>query len=347
MTTARIERLEVTRHEEPLAEPFVTALRRVTTLEVVEVRLLLDEGTVGRARVAPTPPITGETAASIEAALLGPLASAVVGRDVGATEALWRATGGAIAGNSTAKCALDLALHDAIATRRGCTLPVLLGATATGVRTDVTVSLDEPAAMGDAACRRVGEGFTVLKLKVGTGPVDDVRRVRAVAEAVEGRAQLRLDANQAWTWRQAQAVLSALARHGIELELVEQPVAAADLRALAAVRGASPWPVLADEAVHGPADVLRIAELGAADAVNVKLAKCGGLRAAADVVAVARAAGLGVVVGCMLEPPATVAAAVALAAAVAPEVVHDLDAGRFTGEGGSLCYRPPFVELAH
>ena len=346
MTGARIERLEVSRHDEPLAEPFVTALRRVTTLEVVELRLVLDDGTEGRACVAPAPPVTGETAASIEAALLGPLASAVAGGDLAATEVLWQAAGKAIAGNTTAKCALDLAIHDAIATRRGCTLPVLLGAAATGVRTDVTVSLDEPAAMAEAARRRAGEGFTVLKLKVGTDPADDVRRVRAVAEAVEGRARLRLDANQAWTWRQAQAVLSALARHGTELELIEQPVAASDLRALAAVRAVSPWPVLADEAVHGPADVLRVAELGAADAVNVKLAKCGGLRAAADVVAVARAAGLGVVVGCMLEPPSTVAAAVALAATVAPEAVHDLDAGRFTGEGASLAYRPPFVGLA-
>lgn len=345
MTGPRITGLEVTRRSGPLATPFVTALREVRELEVVELRLHLDDGTTGRAVVAPTPQITGETAESIEAALLGPLARVTVGLPLEASEDTWRAAQRAIVGNTSAKCALDLAAHDVLCTRWGVDLPVLLGAASRAVRSDVTVSLGEPEAMAADARSRCAEGFEVLKLKVGTGPEDDVLRVRAVAAATEGRAALRLDANQAWTWRQAQAALGALERHGLELDLVEQPVPAADLRGLARVRAAIPWPVLADEAVHGPVDVLRVAELEAADAVNVKLSKCGGLRSAADVVAVARAAGLGVIVGCMLEPPAAVAAAVAFAAAVAPDAVHDLDAGRFTGEGGFLRYRPPFVEL--
>lgn len=210
------------------------------------------------------------------------------------------------------------------------------------VRTDVTVSLAAPEEMATAARSRCAEGFEVLKLKVGTEPDADVRRIRAVASAVEGRAALRLDPNQAWSWREAQSVLGALERHGVELDLIEQPVPAGDIRGLAQVRRASPWRVVADEAVHRATDVLRVAELEAADAINVKLAKCGGLRAAADVVAVARAVELDVLVGCMLEPPSTVSAATAFAAAVAPDVVHDLDAGRFTG-GHALAYRPPFV----
>lgn len=345
MRGPRLVGLEVDRRLEPLAAPFVTSLRAVHELEAVEVTVRLDDGTTGHAGVAPTPPITGETAASIEAALLGPLASAVSGLPLEATEVLWQAARRAIAGNTTAKCALDLALHDARRVRQGVALPVLLGTTRRAVRTDVTVSLGDPETMAAHARSRCAEGFEVLKVKVGIDPEDDVRRVRAVAAAVEGRAALRLDANQGWTWRQAQGVLGALERHGVHLDLVEQPVPAADLRGLARVRATSPWPVLADEAVHGPADVLRVAELGAADAVNVKLAKCGGLRSAMEVVAVARAAGLGVLVGCMLEPPSAVAAAVTLAATVAPDDVHDLDAGRFTGEGGCLRYRPPLVEV--
>ena len=345
MTGPRVTGLEVARRSEPLEAPFVTALREVRELEVVEVRLLLDDGTAGHVAVSPTPQVTGETAASIEAALLGPLARAVIGLPLEGLEDLRRAAGSAIVGNSSAKCALDLAVHDALASRRGVALPVLLGASGRAVRTDVTVSLGEPEAMASDALRRCDQGFEVLKLKVGSDPAEDLSRVRAVAAATEGRAALRLDANQAWTWRQAQSVLGALERDGLALDLVEQPVHASDLRGLAKVRAASPWPVLADEAVRTAADVLRLVEFEAADAVNVKLAKCGGLRPAADVVAVARAAGLGVVVGCMLEPPAAVASAVAFAAAAAPGTVHDLDASLLTGEGGALCYRPPFVEL--
>ena len=345
MTGPRITGLEVARRSEPLEAPFVTALREVRDLEVVEVHLLLDDGTAGRAAVSPTPQITGETAASIEAALLGPLTRAVLSLPLEGLEDLRRAAGSAIVGNSSAKCALDLAVHDVLGSRWHVALPILLGASARAVRTDVTVSLGEPGAMASDALRRCDEGFEVLKLKVGSDPADDLSRVRAVAAATEGRAALRLDANQAWTWRQAQFVLGALERDGLVLDLVEQPVHASDRRSLARIRAAFPWPVLADESVRTAADVLRLVELEAADAVNVKLAKCGGLRPAADVVAVARAAGLGVVVGCMLEPPAAVAAAVAFAAAVAPNAVHDLDASLFTGEGGRLSYRPPFVEV--
>lgn len=337
--------LEVARRTEPLEAPFVTALREVLVLEVVEVRCLLDRGVAGRAAVSPTPPITGETAASIEAALLGPLATSIVGLPLEETEEIWRAASRAIAGNTTAKCALDLAVHDALSSYRGVSLPRLLGGTGRSVRTDVTVGLATPKAMATAALRRCDEGFEALKLKVGGDPEEDVRRVRAVASATETRAALRVDANQGWSWRQAQAVLSSLEHHGVTLEWVEQPVVGRDLGGLARVRSASPWPIVADESVHTPIDVLRLIEAEAADAVNVKLAKCGGLRPAADVVALARAAQLDVVVGCMLEPPSAVAAAVALAGAVAPDAVHDLDAGRFTGGSEVLAYRPPLVEL--
>lgn len=341
MASARIARITAATEERPVSEPFVTALREVRRLEVVALALALDDGTLGRAEVVPTPRITGETSASIVAALEGPIAAAVLGHEVDDAAALQRAAAAALVGNTTAKCALDLALFDAAAARAGSDLPVLLGTTATRVRTDMTLSLASAAEMARAAVRHRAQGFEVLKIKVGLDPAEDVARVAAVAAATGAR--LRLDANQGWSRRDALFVLDALAEREVDIELVEQPLAAHDLDGMARVRAASPWPLLADESVHDARDVVRVAAHEAADIVNVKLAKCGGLRAALEVVAVARSHGLEVIVGCMLEPPATVRAAAALAAAVAPDAVHDLDAGRWSGTSAAFSYDPPWA----
>ena len=105
-------------------------------------------------------------------------------------------------------------------------------------------------------------------------------------------------------------------------------------------------PVLADESVHSARDVFRVAEAGAADMINVKLAKCGGLRAARDVIATAHACGLGVLVGCMMEPGPTVAAAAALALTLQGRHAHDLDAAWWSGPDAALSCRPPHVTPA-
>jgi L-alanine-DL-glutamate epimerase-like enolase superfamily enzyme len=104
-------------------------------------------------------------------------------------------------------------------------------------------------------------------------------------------------------------------------------------------------PVLADESVHSARDVLRVAEAQAADLVNLKLAKCGGLRPARDLIATAHACGLEVVVGCMLEPPATVAVAATLASALPPRRGHDLDGGWWSADHSPLRYVPPCVSV--
>jgi L-alanine-DL-glutamate epimerase-like enolase superfamily enzyme len=198
--------------------------------------------------------------------------------------------------------------------------------------------------MAVEARARAAEGFDLLKVKVGGDDAAvDRTRVRAVSDAVGPDITLRLDANQGWTAKGALAVLERIERDGVRLELVEQPVAAQDLAGMATVTRHSPIPVLADESVHSARDVVRLAEAGGADLVNVKLAKCGGLRAARDVIATAQACGLGVLVGCMLEPATSVAAAAALARTLPAGLGHDLDAGWWAGVDASLRYVPPLV----
>lgn len=331
----------------------------------MDVSLTWSNGESTTASVSPTPPITGETTGSILSAVTGPLSAAISGLPLRQHEKILGRLHRAIKGNTTAKCAVDLAVHAALGAACG-GLPELMGVARGPVGTDITVSVDSPEAMASAACQRAEEGFEVLKLKLGggggssgrgisgggssgggssgDGAEADVARVRAVAEAIRPGVRVRLDANQAWTAGEALGVLRALERLGIRPELIEQPVPADDLAGLAAVRRHGTVPVLADESVHSARDALRVAEAGAADLVNVKLAKCGGLRAARDVVATAQACGLGVLVGCMLEPASTVAVAAYLALSLPGGYAHDLDAAWWAGDEGHLNYRPPVVE---
>jgi L-alanine-DL-glutamate epimerase-like enolase superfamily enzyme len=336
-----IATVTATRVTTPLHTPFVTALRRTTTTDTVVVRVTDSDGLTGWGEAPQVWQVTGESLAGAEACVTGPLASAVTGRDPDDVVALCRAVAGAVAGNHGAKAAVDVALHDLAARRRGISLPVLLGGSRLRVPTDVTLAAGEPASLADSARARADEGFTVLKMKVGTDAASDVERVRAARSAVGKEVRLRLDANQGWTPRDAVRVISALEDADLDVELVEQPVPAADLDGLAWVTDRVSTPVMADESVYGVRDLVEVVRRRAADLVNVKLAKCGGLLAARTLLELARAQGMGSIVGSMMESHVGVGAAASLVAAFETTAVSDLDAAWWAAESpvvGGLHY---------
>jgi L-alanine-DL-glutamate epimerase-like enolase superfamily enzyme len=166
----------------------------------------------------------------------------------------------------------------------------------------------------------------VLKLKVGTDAETDLSRVRRVREAVGPDVRIRLDANQGWTPREAVRVIRGIEDAGLDVELVEQPVAGPDLDGLAWVSDRVGVPILADEAVYGVRDLVEVIRRRAADMVNVKLAKCGGLGPARTLLELAAAHGMGTVVGSMMETQVGIGAAASLVAAVGTTATSDLDA---------------------
>lgn len=308
-----------------LRMPFVTSLRAVTEVVAIDAIVRTDDGAVGYGEAVATPIITGDTVGSIEAALRTTLREAISGRELDDFEDLLRCVQTALTGNRSAKAALDIALHDLRAQALGLPLHRVLGAGSGSARTDVTVSVDTPAAMAEQAAARVAEGFDRLKLKVAVDPRIDVERVRRVRDAVGPDVSLRLDANQGWTAKQAVAIVGALERAEVGIEFVEQPVPAHDLAGLAFVRDHVESPVMADESVATPADALEIIDRGAADLINIKLMKAGGLRPARQVADIAAAAGIATMVGGMMATGLGVAADTALAATMPEHVVHDLD----------------------
>lgn len=310
----------------PFHTPFVTSLRRSTGIESLLVEIVDSDGNAGWGEAPQVWRVTGESVGGARSCVDGPLRAVLLGRDPDAYVPTSRAAASAVVGNEGAKAAVDVALHDLAARRLGVPLVRLLGGTASAVMTDVTVPVGEPEELAAAARARVAEGFDVLKVKVGTDAGTDVERVRASREAVGPDPTIRLDANQGWSPREAVRVIRALEDARLDLELVEQPVPAHDLDGLRWVGDRVDTPILADEAVYGVAGLVELLHRRAADLVNVKLAKCGGLGPARTLLDLATACGVGTMVGSMMESPVGVTAAASLVAAAGTSVVSDLDA---------------------
>jgi L-alanine-DL-glutamate epimerase-like enolase superfamily enzyme len=312
------------RHLAPLRHPFVTAARRTEAVEYVVAEVELSGGAVGQGSAAETVAVTGEDARSILAALDGPLRGALEGAH-GTVAELSARIAAALPGATSAKAALEVALHDAWARAAGRPLVELLGGRlGETMRNDMTVSLEEPSTMAERAREAVAAGHEILKIKLGHDIDEDRARLAAVAETAP-EARLRLDANQGWLPEQAIEIITGFEADGLPVELVEQPVAAGDLAGLARVTAAVSLPIMADEAVWSAADAQRLIEARACDLLNIKLAKTGGLRGAIEVAEAARLAGIDCMLGAMMEPRISITAAAHLALAHPAITMIDLD----------------------
>jgi L-alanine-DL-glutamate epimerase-like enolase superfamily enzyme len=215
-------------------------------------------------------------------------------------ESAERALGDALGDNPSARAALSTALHDLVGRRLGVPLWKLWGLDpGTAPASTFTIGLDSPDKMR-AKVIEAGQ-YPILKVKLGTHRDGEIlRAIRSVTEK-----ELRVDANAGWTRKRAIAMLPVLQEFGVTV--LEQPLPPHDLDGLAAVTRASTIPVIADESCLVAADIPRLA--GAVDGINIKLAKCGSLREALRMIAVARAHGLMVMVGCMIESSIGITAA--------------------------------------
>ena len=331
ITQIRLGRISV-----PLRTPFKTALRTVGSVEDVIVEIHTDCGAVGYGEAPPTGVITGDTTGAIIGAIRDHIAGHLIGRNVDEFETLLQTVQNSIVHNSSAKAAVDMALWDLYGQLYSIPVYKLMGGARKQITTDITISVNDPEMMVQDALRAVARGYDCLKMKVGVNPELDVARLRAVRAAVGKDITIRIDANQAWTPKQAIRILNNMQEQGLEIELVEQPVKACDLEGLKYVTDHSYVPVLADESVFSPADAMTILKMGAADLINIKLMKCGGLYNALKIASAAEIYGVSCMIGCMLEAKISVNAAVHLACAKSIITKVDLD-------GPVLCSEDPIL----
>ncbi|HEU0304930.1 MAG TPA: dipeptide epimerase [Gaiellaceae bacterium] len=269
-----------------LAETFVIARESQDTVDLVQVEIRYGE-LAGHGEAAPIDRY-GETVESASAWLRE--AAELLGDDPWALEEIHARLP---QGEQAARAAVDAALHDLCAQEAGVPLYRLLGLRPSGPSTSWTVWLGDPDDMARRA-EAVAGRFRRLKLKLGGRDGLDVERVRAVRSVTD--VPLQVDVNEYWSLEEALDALQRLA--GLGVEYCEQPLPAGDAGG-AQLRAESPVPIYVDEDCHTLADVAACAER--AHGINIKLAKSGGVREAVRMAAAARALGLGVMLGCMVE----------------------------------------------
>jgi muconate cycloisomerase len=276
----------------------------VTAQSYVIVELSLANGAIGVGEAATLggPRWSEESVEGIKAVIDGHLAPAVLGADASRFEAAAARMDAAAKRNNAAKAAIESALFDAVGRTLGVPVVQLLG----GIVRDRmpvywTLASGDPAQeIEEAEGKLAARLHDRFKIKIGAQPLaDDLARLRRIATALEGRATLIVDANQGWDEATAVRAMPALADMGVAL--VEQPLPAWNVAGLGRLRARSAVPVMADECVFTPHDMMAVAEAAAADALSLKLVKHGGLLGLHKVAAVAEAVGVSLYGGCLLE----------------------------------------------
>ena len=310
----------------PLKRPFVTNLHTVTAINAVKLTVTLANGMVGVGAATPNRVVTGDNLTSMKAILDEVIIPQMIGASLTHFEPLENKLQDCVVGNPGAKAAFDIAVYDLLCQIYHVPLNHLLGGSKQSMATDYTISIGDRDQMVAEAQDLVKQGFTALKIKIGNAPIEeDVATVTAIAKAVGPTISLRLDVNQAWSYKQARRGLALLAAAGLNIAFVEQPLPADQLHDLARLRQESDLPIMLDESVFSPADALRVVSAHAADYINIKLMKAGGIYQATKINQICEAAGVPCMVGCMIEAPGSIAAAVAFANAHANVRFIDLD----------------------
>jgi L-Ala-D/L-Glu epimerase len=289
-----------TRHPFNIARAASVPVRRTVWVRVED-----GEGGEGWGEAPVTTPYYGETAdtAGVVLPLLADVLEEVGGGDPFALERIERSLQKRIGGHPATRTGVSAALHDLVGKRLGVPVWKLWGLDASAPISSYTIGIDEVEVMRERV--READAFPILKIKVGT-PRDEEILAMIRDEAPE--KSLRVDANTAWTAKEAIAALPMLEEYGIEL--LEQPLHPEDREGMRVVASASRIPLVADESCRTAADIPDL--VGAVDVINIKLAKCGSLREAIRMVHCARAHRMGVMLGCMIESSLGIAAAVQL-----------------------------------
>lgn len=296
----KIKKVEVFAARLLLKEPFIISYVQLDDMPTIITKLETDEGVIGWGEAVPDQNVTGETWESTYQVIQHELAPLLINESPFAIDRIHKKFNGKIDGVPSAKAALDIALYDLMGKITGQPVYHLIGGKAhEELQVPQVISIKEPEEMAADARRYVEAGFRNIKIKVGTNATMDIQRIQAVRQAIGDVIQLRVDANQGWNRIDTLKVIRETA--DCNVDWYEQPVKAHDLRSLKEIRAVSPQKVMVDEGVHNIQDLVNVIGMRAADMLNIKLMKSGGIYPALALANLAEAAEMPCQVGSMVE----------------------------------------------
>lgn len=336
----------------PLITPFKTSMRTVENIEDLVVIIETDSGEIGYGSAPSTPVITGDTHGSIIAAIETIIFPKLRGMEVENLNGIIDVIQYSMMNNTSAKAAVELAIYDLWGKLYNAPLYKLLGGGDNNtLTTDITISVDDIDKMVSDSIQAVDDGFTILKIKVGTDIKLDIERIKAIHQAVDNDVSLRLDVNQGWSAKQTVYTANHLENIGVQLELIEQPVSADDIAGLKYIYDRIHTPIMADESAFSPKQVIELITSHSVDIINIKLMKTGGISNAIKIADIAKTYQVDCMIGCMLEGSIGVSAAAHLAVAKADAITKvDLDGpalGTFDPVSGGVSFNKSIIQLSN
>ena len=316
----------------PLKTPFITALRKVTDIEFVRVSVLCDNSELGIGEAPATMAITGEDIDIILSSIQSVKDELTNKSPLQALEILHSKSNI----GSSAKAALDMAFIALLASSKHLPLYKYFGAKEIqNLHTDVTISLNPKDKMLDDSRLALKNNMWILKVKLGPDIEHAIEVTKSISREFKN-AKLLIDANQAWSLESSLKYIESV--KDLDIELIEQPVMAEDIKSLKEITQKSNISIMADESTFTLADVKRVIESNSADMINIKLMKCGGVSKAIEILEFARETNIKCMLGSMLEGPYSINIALHLAMAYTDVIEYvDLDS--------PLLYKEPSQEL--
>lgn len=297
----KIKQVEIYGINLPFIEPFIISYDTFEHAPAIIVKLTTSDGLEGFGECVLDEHVTGETFSSTIEILKHYLAPAIIGENPFHIERIHEKLNERVYGAPGAKAALDIACYDLMGKYAGQPIYHLLGGLYhTSIEIPFVLSIKSPADMAKDAAAAAAQGYQTIKVKIGTDVATDVQRVKRIRDAVGWNIKLRVDVNQGW--QNARTSIHALKQlEDIGMDWIEQPVHADDFNGLAELRQNTFIPVMIDEGLHGSKDLLSVIEKKAADMINIKLMKCGGIFPALKLIHQAELAGIPVQIGSMVE----------------------------------------------
>lgn len=292
-----ITSIDIYRFSIPM-EPFVIATGTMDYAQNVFIRVNTDSSIYGVGECSAFPMIVGETQETC-LAMARDFAAIWKGKNPLDLDERLDELNAYSARNSTAKSAFDMALFDIAAKNAGLPLYRFLGGEKRIVETDMTIGIGAADDMADQAMKYQSQGASMLKIKLGKKPEDDLVRMQKIRNAVGNDMIIRIDANQGWTYEDALFCLNGM--HDLNIEFCEQPLRTWYDDLLPELRRNTPVPIMADESCYNHHDARRLSKSGSCDLINIKFSKSGGIREGLRIHKAATEAGIPCMIGSMLE----------------------------------------------